>query len=73
MGIYISITPLGDVGSYIGVGRCLDGGSNTLCNKMELYVLNTLQVVSFGYFQSGEIELIQVRHVPQMEGTTKRS
>ncbi|KAM2344548.1 hypothetical protein ACFXTH_008538 [Malus domestica] len=51
------------------VGRCLDGSSNTLCSKMKLHVLNPLQVVSSRYFQNGEIELVQVRHVPKTEGT----
>ena len=53
------------------VGRFLDGGSKILCSKMELHVLNPFWVVSSKYFQSGEIELVQVRHVPKTEGTTK--
>ncbi|KAM2566756.1 hypothetical protein TB1_009216 [Malus domestica] len=54
-----------------GVGRCLDGGSNTLYSKIEFHILNPLQVVSSIYVQSGEIELVQVRHVPKTKGTTK--
>ncbi|KAM2067739.1 hypothetical protein ACFX1T_044043 [Malus domestica] len=42
----------------------LDGSSKTLWNE-ELHVLNPLQVVSSGDFQKGEIELVQVRHVPK--------
>ena len=40
------------------VGRCLDGGSNTLCNEIDLHVLNPFQIVSSRYFQSREIEIV---------------
>ncbi|KAM1698793.1 hypothetical protein ACFX2K_030221 [Malus domestica] len=42
------------------VDMCLNGSSNTFYSKMELHVLNPLQVVSSRDFQSGKIELVQV-------------
>ncbi|KAM2273926.1 hypothetical protein ACFX1S_043796 [Malus domestica] len=42
------------------VDRFLNGGFNTLCSKMELHILNPLQVVSSRYLQSDEIKLVQV-------------
>ncbi|KAM1390754.1 hypothetical protein ACFX2I_018545 [Malus domestica] len=42
------------------VGRFLDNSSKTLCSKMELHIVNPLQVVSSRDIQNDEIKLVQV-------------
>ncbi|KAM2260747.1 hypothetical protein FF1_042320 [Malus domestica] len=38
--------------------------TQVLCSEVELHILNPLEVVPSRNLQSGEVEFVQVRHVP---------
>ena len=41
-----------------------DSGMQVLSSEVELHILDPLDVVCSRDFQSGEVEFVQIRHVP---------